>query len=68
MAIDTTVTGSGTTYHDDYTESGNSNKNYLRILFQPGRSVQVRELNQIQSGIQDQIDKYDHFDGEICSV
>ncbi len=58
MAIDTTVTGSGTTYHDDYTESGNSNKNYLRILFQPGRSVQVRELNQIQSGIQDQIDKF----------
>ena len=57
MAIDTTATGSAP-YYDDYSDSGNANKNYLRILFQPGRSVQVRELNQIQSGIQDQIDKF----------
>ena len=57
MAIDTTATGSAP-YYDDQSDSGNANKNYLRILFQPGRSVQVRELNQSQSGIQDQIDKF----------
>ena len=32
-------------------------KNFLRILFKPGVSVQVRELNQIQSILQNQIDK-----------
>lgn len=32
-------------------------KNYLRILFQPGRSVQSRELNQLQSLLQLQIDR-----------
>tara|TARA_Y100000004_G_scaffold133861_1_gene151341 strand:+ start:157 stop:5400 length:5244 start_codon:yes stop_codon:yes gene_type:complete len=57
MAIDTSFT-QGTPYWDDYSQRGNSSKNYLRILFQPGRSVQVRELNQMQSAIQDQIDKF----------
>ena len=57
MAIDTTAT-QGTPYWDDYSQRGNSAKNYLRVLFQPGRSVQVRELNQMQSAIQDQIDKF----------
>ena len=33
-------------YHDDYVTSKNADKNYLRILFKPGYSVQVRELNQ----------------------
>ena len=32
-------------------------KNFLRILFKPGVSVQARELNQIQSILQNQIDK-----------
>jgi len=32
-------------------------KNFLRILFKPGVSVQVRELNQMQSILQSQIDK-----------
>ena len=41
-------------YYDDY----DKDKNYLRILFRPGRSVQVRELNQLQSNVQDQIDKF----------
>ena len=31
-------------------------KNYLRVLFTPGRSVQSRELNQIQSLLQSQFD------------
>ena len=33
-------------------------KNYLRILFKPAASVQTRELNQIQSILQGQIDKF----------
>jgi hypothetical protein len=49
-------------YHDDYvTPDVNDNtpgdKNYLRILFKPGYSVQVRELNQLQSALQDQINR-----------
>lgn len=43
-------------YHDDFSTA--TDKGYLRILFRPGRSVQVRELNQIQSNVQDQIDKF----------
>ena len=57
MAIDTTLTSTNP-YFDDFSTSGNADKNYLRILFQPGRPVQARELNQIQSAIQDQIDKF----------
>lgn len=45
-----------TPYTDDFAEA--TEKNYLRILFQPGRSVQVRELNQLQSNLQDQIEKF----------
>ena len=45
-------------YYDDFVDSGNDNKNYLRILFKPGVAVQARELNQIQSQIQNQIDKF----------
>ena len=44
-------------YFDDYSTSNLDNKNYLRILFKPGVSVQVRELNQLQSMLQSQIDK-----------
>ena len=44
-------------YHDDYVASKNGDKNYLRILFKPGYSVQVRELNQLQSALQDQINR-----------
>jgi len=47
-------TYSDTPYHDDFS----TDKNFLRILFRPGRSVQVRELNQLQSNVQDQIDKF----------
>ena len=48
-----------TTYADaPHFDDFSSDKNYLRILFRPGRSVQVRELNQLQSNVQDQIDKF----------
>ena len=44
-------------YYDDFNSSNIESKNYLRILFKPGYSVQVRELNQLQSSLQSQIDK-----------
>ena len=40
-------------YYDDFS----SNKDYHRILFKPGVAVQARELTQIQSILQNQIDK-----------
>lgn len=52
------ITTYNTEYYDDYTLSGNDDKNFLRILFKPGYSVQVRELNQLQSILQSQIDKF----------
>jgi hypothetical protein len=54
----------GQPYFDDYFNEGASgnrsprDKNYVRVLFQPGVSVQVRELNQIQSTLQNQIDQF----------
>ena len=41
-----------TPYYDDY----DVKKQYYRILFKPGRAVQARELTQIQSMVQKQID------------
>lgn len=43
-----------TPYYDDF----KSNKNYMRVLFRPGRPVQTRELNQIQSIFKDQLEKF----------
>ena len=37
-------------YHDDFDED----KNFHKILFKPGVSVQARELTQVQSILQDQ--------------
>ena len=50
-------------YNDDFNSNsvqftGAEGNNYLRILFKPGYSVQVRELNQMQSILQSQIDKF----------
>jgi hypothetical protein len=56
MSIETNTSSSP--YFDDFDDS----KNYARILFKPGTAVQVRELNQIQTLIQDQIEKFgDHI-------
>lgn len=41
-------------YYDDF----DSKKNYYKILFKPGFSIQSRELTQIQSILQDQIQKF----------
>ncbi len=40
-------------YFDDFDES----KGFQRILFRPNFSIQARELNQLQSILQDQISK-----------
>lgn len=52
------ITTNDTTYKDDFNSNGVEDKNYLRILFNGARSVQVRELNQLQSILQSQIDKF----------
>lgn len=44
-------------YYDDFSEG----KNFHKILFKPGYSVQARELTQIQSILQDQIGKFGKF-------
>ena len=61
MALQTNLSVSP--YFDDFSE----NKSFYRVLFKPGVSVQVRELNQLQSIFQNQIEKFgQHFfkDGE----
>ena len=45
-------------YGDDFNTSNVDAKNYLRILFRPGYSVQARELTQLQTILQAQIDKF----------
>ena len=45
-------------YFDDF----NIDKNYYKILFKPGVSVQTRELNQLQTLLQNQIEQFgDHI-------
>ncbi|MGA4923241.1 DUF4815 domain-containing protein, partial [Bacillus subtilis] len=41
-------------YFDDFEPS----KNYVKILYRPGRPVQARELNQVQSILQHQISSF----------
>ena len=41
-------------YFDDY----NENKDFYKVLFRPGVSVQTRELNQLQSILQKQIERF----------
>ncbi len=42
---------------DDFDET----KNYQRILFKPGFAVQARELTQLQTALQAQIDKLGQY-------
>jgi hypothetical protein len=45
-------------YNDDY----DSEKNFHQVLFKPGRAVQVRELNQLQTLLQNQVSRLgDHL-------
>ena len=51
-------------YFDDFEES----KNYKKVLFKPGTSIQARELTTIQSSLQNQIESFSNtafFDGQV---
>lgn len=58
---------SGSPYYDDFFSVGPNGltpeqKNYLRILYNPGRAVQARELTQMQTLLQSQIKHFaNHF-------
>lgn len=54
MATNYTGTFNTNPYYDDFDDT----KNYHRILFRPGYAVQARELTQLQTQIQDQINKF----------
>jgi len=47
-------------YYDDFNEPGigAKDKNYYKVLFNPGRPVQARELNTLQSILQDQVESF----------
>jgi len=47
-------------YYDDFNEPtiGARDKNYHKILFNPGRPVQARELNTLQSILQNQVESF----------
>ena len=44
-------------YHDDY----NSSKNFYKVLFRPGYSIQTRELTTLQSILQNQIESHGRY-------
>lgn len=52
MTLDTDL--SRKPYFDDYDQT----KNFYRVLYRPAVAVQARELNQMQTILQDQIDKF----------
>ena len=41
-------------YYDDFTETDN----FYRTLFRPGFAIQARELTQLQSVLQNQVEKF----------
>ena len=64
MTISNITPQSQEPYYDDWTEE----KNYNQILFRPGVAVQIRELNQIQTTLQSQLDylgQYTFADGAV---
>jgi hypothetical protein len=47
-------------YFDDFNEPniGGKDNNYYKVLFKPGRPIQARELNTLQSILQDQVESF----------
>ena len=47
-------------YFDDFSEPtvGSKDKNYYKVLFNPGKPIQARELNTLQSILQDQVESF----------
>ena len=58
VSIANTVTISTDLNVDPYYDDFNETKNFHRILFRPGLAVQARELTQMQSILQNQIDRF----------
>ena len=58
MAIANTVTLSTNFNVDPYYDDFDESKNFHRILFRPGLAVQGRELTQMQTILQNQIDRF----------
>ena len=57
MPLDTNL--NVTPYFDDfYADNGGEVKNYHRVLFRPGVAVQARELTQLQTILQNQIERF----------
>ena len=55
MSLETNL--NTTPYWDDYNEA----KDFYKILFKPGVSIQTRELNQLQTILQKQVERFgDH--------
>ena len=48
-------------YFRDYSGETVETKNYHRILFRPGYAVQARELTQMQTMLQAQIDRHGQY-------
>lgn len=44
--------------YDPYYDDFNEDKNFMRVLFRPGYSVQARELTQLQTILSNQIEKF----------
>lgn len=64
MGINTNLNQSP--YFDDF----NENKNFHRVLFRPGYSVQARELTQLQTILQNQVERFAgevFIDGTVCN-
>ena len=58
MAIANTQSLTTNFFIDPYYDDFNENKNFHRILFRPGQAVQARELTQLQTMLQNQIDRF----------
>ena len=58
MAFSNTVTLSTDLNVDPYYDDFDESKNYHRVLFRPGLAVQARELTQLQTMLQNQIDRF----------
>ena len=57
MAITKVKKYDSSPYHDDFDQT----KNYHRVLFRPGYAVQARELTQLQTALQAQIDSFGQY-------
>ena len=58
MAIANTVSLQTDLNVDPYYDDFNETKNFYRILFRPGLAVQARELTQLQTILQNQVDRF----------